>query len=339
MSTPIRAYAARAKGGPLEPFEYDPGDLRPDHIEIAVKYCGLCHSDLSMVNNDWGFTTFPLVPGHEVVGTVSAVGGGVTTLKVGQTVGLGWSAASCLVCRQCMAGDHNLCPWNVATIVGRHGGFADRVRCQAAWAFPLPDSVDPSRAGPLFCGGSTVFNPLVQSDIRPTARAGVIGIGGLGHMALQFLRGWGCEVVAFTSSDSKADEAKKLGAHRVINSRDKAQLAAARASLDLVLSTVNVPMDWQLYLDCLAPRGRLITVGILTEPIALPTFPMIGGQKSFSGFPSGSPATVALMLEFCGRHGIAPVTEMFPMSKINDAFAHLEAGKARYRVVLENDLP
>ena len=238
MSGKIRAYAILKSGGPFERYDYDPGELAPDRVEIAVKYCGVCHSDLSMVKNEWGMTRYPLVPGHEVVGSVAAVGKGVTTVKPGQTVGLGWYSGSCLHCRQCMSGDHNLCPTVEATIVGRAGGFADRVRCQESWAIPLPDGVDPATAGPLFCGGLTVFNPLVQFGVRPTDRVGVIGIGGLGHMALMFLKAWGCEVVAFSSSD-KQDEAKKLGAHRVINSRDRSQLQAAAGSFDLILNTVN----------------------------------------------------------------------------------------------------
>ena len=337
MSDRIRAYACMAKGSPLQPFEYDPGELRPDQVEIAVQYCGICHSDLSMLHNEWGMTAYPLVPGHEVIGTIDAIGSEVKTLRVGQAVGLGWNSGSCLTCRQCMSGDHNLCPTAESTIVKRHGGFADRVRCQAAWAVPLPEGLDPATAGPLFCGGVTVFNPIVQFGVSPTDRVGVIGIGGLGHMAVQFLRKWGCEVVAFTSSDSKGEEAKKLGAHRVVNSRDDKQLKAIRGTLQFILSTVNAKMNWSSYLDCLAPRGRLHTVGAVLEPMAVPAFSLILGQKSVSGSPLGSPVTTEKMLEFCGRHTIAPVTELFPMSEVNEAIAHLEAGKARYRVVLKND--
>jgi alcohol/geraniol dehydrogenase (NADP+) len=339
MTKPIRAYAVKKAGGAFERYDFDPGPLGADRVEVAVKYCGICHSDYSMVKNEWGMTTFPLVPGHEVVGVITAVGERVATLKPGQTVGVGWFSASCLTCRQCMSGDQNLCPTGEMTIVGRPGGFADRIRCQAAWAVPLPAGVDAAKAGPLFCGGLTVFNPLVQFDVHPTDRVGVIGIGGLGHMALQFVRAWGCEVVAFTSSDSKRDEAMKLGAHRVINSKDDGQLSSARSSFDLILNTVGAKMNWQLYIDCLAPRGRLHTVGAVDAPMSLSAFPMIMGQRSFSGSPLGSPVTAAKMLDFCARHQIAPITETFPLSKVNEAFAHFEAGKARYRIVLANDLP
>ncbi len=331
----IQAYAVHEPGGKLQPFEYDPGDLAPGQVEIDVLACGICHSDLAMIENQWEMTAYPLVPGHEVVGTVAVVGEGVTNVAVGDTVGLGWYSGSCLTCRQCMSGDHNLCAGNEATIVGRHGGFADTVRCQAEWAIPLPQGMDAAKAGPLFCGGITVFNPIVQFGVRPTDRVGVIGIGGLGHLALQFLAKWGCEVTAFTSTDAKADEAREMGAHHVVNSRDAAQLEAVAGSLDLILSTVNVDLDWISFLVALGPRGRLHSVGAVPSPIPVPAFSIIPGQKSVSGSPLGSPATTAMMLEFCARHGIEAVTEHFPMSEVNEALDHLRAGKARYRIVLE----
>ncbi len=334
----IRAYAATAARGDLKPFEYDPGPLRDGQVEIAVTHCGICHSDLSMLDNDWGLSSYPFVPGHEVSGTVAAVGHGVTHLKVGDRVGLGWYAGSCLTCRQCMTGNHNLCATADQTIVGRHGGFADRVRAQATWVTPIPDALDPAKVGPMFCGGVTVFNPILQFGVLPTHRVGVVGVGGLGHLAVQFLNKWGCEVTAFSSSTAKADEAKKLGAHRVVSSTDDAALAKLAGSLDFVIVTANVPLNWAAFVAVLAPKGRLHFVGAVLEPVPVAVFPLIMGQKSVSGSPLGSPATTATMLEFCARHGIAPVTETFPLSRVNDALAHLRAGKARYRIVLENDL-
>jgi uncharacterized zinc-type alcohol dehydrogenase-like protein len=338
MSTTIKAYAAAAPKAPLKPFEYTAGPLGDEHVEIAVSHCGICHSDLSMIDNEWGMSAFPLVPGHEVVGKISAVGSQVKKLKVGQTVGLGWYSASCMSCPQCMSGDHNLCATAEGTIVQRHGGFATHVRSHWAWALPLPAGLDPAKAGPLFCGGITVFNPIVQLGIKPTDRVGVIGIGGLGHMALKFLRAWGCEVVAFTSSDSKRQEALELGAHRVVNTRNTDDLKKLAGSLHAIISTVNVKLDWEALVAALTPKGRLHTVGAVLEPISLAAFPLIVGQKSLSGSPLGSPATTATMLDFAARHGIAPTTEFFPMSKVNDALEHLKSGKARYRIVLENDL-
>jgi uncharacterized zinc-type alcohol dehydrogenase-like protein len=334
----IRAFAAQESKGELKPFEYEPGPLGDEEVEIAVSHCGVCHSDLSMLDNEWGMTKYPFVPGHEAVGTVRAVGSHVTSVKAGDRVGLGWYSKSCMGCRQCMRGDHNLCPTAEGTIIGRHGAFANTTRCHWAWATPLPAEIDPAKAGPLFCGGITVFNPLVQFDVRPTHKVGVVGIGGLGHLALQFANKWGCEVFAFSSSAGKEAEAKKLGAHHVVNSKDDAAMAKLAGVLDFILVTVNVSLNWQAYVNTLAPRGRLHFVGAVGKPIVLPVFPMIMAQRSMSGSPLGSPATTADMLEFCARHGVAPVTEMFPMSKVNEAIAHLRAGKARYRIVLENDL-
>lgn len=332
----IQAYATHEPGGKLEPFEYDPGPLGPKEVEIQVDYCGLCHSDLSMLKNDWGLTSYPFVPGHEVAGTIGAVGSDVTHLKVGQVVGLGWHAGYCETCPSCMSGDHNLCAEADQTIVGRHGGFADKVRAEAASVIPLPDGVDAATAGPLFCGGITVFNPLVQYDVSPNAKVAVIGIGGLGHMALAFLNAWGCEVTAFTSSEAKRTEALELGAHKTLNSRDGAELEAAAGSFDLILSTVNVKLDWEGYINTLKPKGRLHFLGAALEPIEIGAFSLIGGQRQISGSPVGSPATIAKMLDFAARHGIQPVVEHFKFDQVNEALEHLESGKARYRIVLSH---
>ena len=333
----FHAYAATSARGILEPFSFDPGELGPEEVEIKVSHCGICHSDLSMLDNDWGMSAYPFVPGHEVAGTVVATGENAKGLKVGQRVGVGWSAFSCLSCRECLSGDHNLCAQNQGTIVGRHGGFADRIRVQWTWARPLPEALSSEKTGPLLCGGVTVFNPFVAFDIQPTARVGVIGIGGLGHMALQFANKWGCEVHAFTTSDSKTEEAKQLGAHFVHNTKQPDALKKLAGSLDLIISTINVPLDVPGLLGTLAPKGRLHVVGAVLEPLQVGAFDLIMGQKSLSGSPTGSPVTIDKMLEFSARHSIAPITETFPMSKGNDALGHLRAGKARYRIVLVND--
>ncbi len=335
--TTVNAFAATEPGGPLTPFTYELGPIGDQDVDIDVQHCGVCHSDLSMLGNDWGFTQYPFVPGHEVAGVVAATGDQVTHVEVGDRVGLGWHAGYCMTCDQCLGGHHNTCAGASGTIVGRHGGFADRVRAQAAAVVKLPDDLDARSAGPLLCGGITVFNPLVQTGLSPTARVGVIGIGGLGHMALKFMNAWGCEVTAFTSSDSKRQEALDLGAHDTINSRDPEAIAAAAGRFDLILSTVNVKLDWNGYLGTLRPRGRLHLVGAVTEPLDLQVFPMLMGQLSVSSSPTGSPATIATMLDFAARHAIAPQTEHFPMNQVNEAMAHLEAGKARYRIVLDRD--
>jgi uncharacterized zinc-type alcohol dehydrogenase-like protein len=330
----IQAYAAFEPGGELKPYTYDPGPLAADEVEINVEHCGICHSDLSMLNNDWGMTEYPFVPGHEVIGIIGALGADVKHLQLEQRVGLGWNARFCLTCESCLTGDHNLCNARQDTIVGRHGGFADRVRASAIAVIPLPTRLDAASAGPLFCGGITVFNPLIQFDVKPTDRVGVIGIGGLGHMAVQFLKAWGCEVTAFTSSESKRDEARKLGAEHTLDSRDISSLEDAMGSFDLILSTVNVKLDWNTYLSLLKPKGRLHLLGATLEPLDLQVFPMLIGQRSVSGSPVGSPATIKRMLEFADRHQIKPITEQFRFDQVNEAMQRLARGEARYRIVL-----
>ncbi len=333
----VHAYAATEADGPIRPFEYSLGEIGPHEVDIAVESCGICHSDLSMLKDEWGLASYPFVPGHEVIGTISEIGAAVTHLRVGQRVGLGWHAGYCLTCDECLEGHHNLCATSTPTIVGRHGGFADTVRAQAVSVTALPEGLDAREAGPLLCGGMAVYNPLVQLNISPNASVGVIGIGGLGHLALKFSRAWGCEVTAFTSSESKAAEAVSLGAHQTINSRDADAIQAAARSFDLILSTVNVPLDWNHYIAALKPRGRMHMLGAVTQPLDINLIPMMFNQLSLSSSPVGSPATIRKMLAFAARHEITPVTEHFPMSQANEAIEHLESGKARYRIILDQD--
>lgn len=332
----IHAFAASQPGSPLEPFTYEVGELGPTEVELDVLYSGICHSDLSMIDNEWGISQYPLVGGHEVIGTIAQVGRNVKHLTPGTTVGLGWHSAYCGHCASCNTGDENLCAQAEGTIVARHGGFADKVRADAASLVPVPEGIDLPSAGPLLCGGITVFNPLVQFDVKSTDKVAVIGIGGLGHMAVQFLRAWGCEVTAFTSSPSKREEALTLGAHHTLNSRDKAEIEAAAGRFDFVISTVNVKLNWNLYINTLKPKGRLHFVGATLEPLDIGAMGLIMGQRSISGSPVGSPATIAQMFEFALRHKIQPQVEMFPMDKINEAFDRLKSGDARYRIVLSN---
>jgi uncharacterized zinc-type alcohol dehydrogenase-like protein len=257
MSETFHGWASMNAKGRLEPFSYKVPDIGPEQVQIRVESCGICHSDLSMIDNDWGMTAYPLIAGHEAIGIVESVGDFAKGIKVGDRVGLGWFAGSCMSCRPCLSGRHQLCGAGEQTIVGRHGGFADRVRCHWSWAIPLPAGIDPDKAGPLFCGGITVFAPIADLAVKPTQRVGVIGIGGLGHLALQFLNKWGCHVTAFTSSDNKMAEAKALGAHEVLNSRDSAAMKKAAGSFDFILSTVNVPLAWDEIINLLAADGTL----------------------------------------------------------------------------------
>src|SRR6266851_7088977 len=336
--TKFNAYAATTAHGSLQPFSFDPGELSSEEVEIKVTHCGVCHSDLSMLDNEWGMTQYPFVPGHEVTGTIVALGDAAKGLKIGQRVGLGWSSHSCLACHECLSGDHHLCFTPQWTIVGRHGGFADRVRAQWTWVRPLPDVLDLAKTGPLLCGGVTVFSPFLIHNVPSTARVGIMGIGGLGHMAIQYANKWGCEVHAFTTSDSKEAEARKLGAHHVHNTKQDGGLKKLSRTFDLIISTINVPLDVAGFLDTLAPKGRLHNVGAVLKPLEVPAFGLIMGQRSVSGSPVGSPTTIDHMLAFSARHSIAPITETFPMSKANDALDRLRSGKARYRIVLANDI-
>jgi uncharacterized zinc-type alcohol dehydrogenase-like protein len=335
--TTVKAYAALDAGHPLQPFSYELGGIGRREVDIEIMAAGICHSDLSMINNEWGTSQYPLVAGHENIGRVTAIGDDVRNVSVGDIVGVGWTAESCTICQSCLSGSQHHCAAQAGTIIGRHGGFADKIRVQDIWAIKLPKGLDPKNAGPLFCGGVTVFTPFMEFDIRPTHRVGVVGIGGLGHMALKFAAAWGCEVTAFTSSLDKTEALKDMGAHRVVNSRDQEALKAERGRFDMVLSTVNVSLPWHRYIAALAPKGRLVMVGAAIEPVPVAAFSLIGGQKSLSGSQVGSPAMIATMLDFCARHNITPQVEYFPMSKVNEALTHLESGKARYRIVLTRD--
>ncbi|TDJ44094.1 MAG: NAD(P)-dependent alcohol dehydrogenase [Gammaproteobacteria bacterium] len=327
-------YAAQNPGEDLQIIEYDLGPLGPTEVDIAVEYCGICQSDIGMIDNTWGVSSYPIVPGHEVIGIVRACGDQVSQLNPGQRVGVGWNAGSCMHCEWCNTGEHNLCASVQGTIVGRHGGFADQIRAAATWTFPIPSGLRPEVAGPLLCGGITVFNPIVQYDIQPGDRVGVIGIGGLGHLALQFLQALGCEVTAFSSSPEKEDEARKLGADHFFTSIDTGALSSLHSSLDFILSTVDVSLDWETYLHILCPKGRLHLVGSLTDPMTIPVGAMLLGQKSISASPDGSPATVIQMLEFAECHNIEPIVEIFPLTDVNEALERVRHGKPRYRVVL-----
>ncbi len=332
----IKGWVATAPKQKLVLQDIDLGPLGTEDVEVAVEHCGLCYSDVSVLNNDWGISQYPAVLGHEVVGRVTAVGTATKGVKVGQRVGIGWTAASCMHCRQCMSGEQHLCVQAQPTIVGHRGGFASHVRCHWAWAVPLPERLKVAEAGPLLCGGITVFHPLVMFA-KPTSHVGIVGIGGLGHMAVKFAKAYGCDVTAFTSSASKFDEARGFGAQHVLSSRDSAAIKKLAGTIDLLIVTVNVPLDWDALIGTLAPNGRMHVVGAVTEPIPVAVFPLILGQRSISGSPTGSPVDIETMLEYAARHDVSPQTEHYPMSRINEAFERLEAGKARYRIVLDAD--
>ena len=316
--------------------QIDLGPLHPEEVEVEVEHCGLCHSDLSVLKNDWGVTQYPAVLGHEAIGKVVALGAAAKGLSLGQRVGIGWTAGSCMHCRPCRSGDQHLCAQAQPTIVGHRGGFASRMRSHWAWAVPIPAELPAAEAGPLLCGGITVFNPLAM-HAKPTDRVGIVGIGGLGHMGVKFASAYGCDVTAFTSSPEKFEEAALFGADHVVATRDSAAVRKLAGTLDMLIVTTNVQLDWAAMFSTLAPRGRMHVVGAVLEPIPVSIFPLIMKQGSLSASPTGSPVAIETMLEFAARHRVTPTTEHFPMSRINEAFERLEEGKARYRIVLDAD--
>jgi uncharacterized zinc-type alcohol dehydrogenase-like protein len=330
----VKAYAAKGPKQRLEPFEYEAGALGPDEVDVKVTHCGICHSDVAIIDNDFGITAYPVVPGHEVVGTVAAVGRAVTDLKPGQRVGVGWQCGSCRHCEWCKKGLECFCANERDTIVHHHGGWAEVVRVQDAFAIPIPDALDSRIAGPLFCAGTTVFTPIVRYGVTPLMRTAVVGVGGLGHLAVQFLAAFGCEVTAISTSHAKDDEARKLGATHFIATKDTQELEKAAESFDFILCTASSSLDWSKYIKTLRPMGKFVLVGIPESDIKLSAFDLIGKERQFAGGRSGSPSDTAKMLDFSARHGVAPWVEEFAMKEVNQALDHVRAGKARYRVVL-----
>ncbi len=329
----FQAQAAHQKKGPLARFEYEPEPLGPHDVEIEITHCGICHSDVHLVDGDWGMGSYPMVPGHEIVGNVSALGAELRGLQRGDRVGVGWQRGACLACEQCLSGDENLCARNEATCVGHFGGFADRVRVDGRFAFVLPAALDSAAAAPLLCAGVTVYAPL-RRFVRPAMRVGVVGIGGLGHLALQFARAMGCEVTALSRSEAKEQEARRFGAHRFVATRSAEGLRSLAGSLDFILSTVFVSQDWLGLIGALRPNGVLCLVGGPPEPLALPAFSLVVGQKSVAGSVIGGRPAIREMLEFAARHGVAAQVERRPMAEADAAFARVRRGEARYRVVL-----
>jgi uncharacterized zinc-type alcohol dehydrogenase-like protein len=332
----IAAFAATEKRAPLRAFAYDPGPLGPDEVEIAVSHCGLCHSDLHLIDDSWGRSRYPLVPGHEVVGTVVACGGQVRELRAGQRVGVGWQRGACLSCELCVAGQENLCPEQEATCLGHPGGLAERLRVDARFAFALPDELDAAQAAPLLCGGITVYAPLRRYGVGPNTRVGVVGIGGLGHLALRMLRVFGCEVTAFSTSPSKREEALALGAHHFAASNEPRAVLEHANRFDLVLSTVHARLDWTTYLRTLRPRGTLCLVGAPPGLLQLPASLLVTGERAVAGSDIGGRAQIREMLRFCARHQVTAQIETSPMDEahVNAAIERLRENKVRYRAVL-----
>ncbi|MBI3534565.1 MAG: NAD(P)-dependent alcohol dehydrogenase [Deltaproteobacteria bacterium] len=331
---PVTAYAAFEKGHKLDTFSYDPKPLGAYDIEITISHCGVCHSDLHLIDNDWGFSKYPLVPGHEIIGKITLKGSSVSHLKIGDRVGVGWQRSSCLECEWCLKGDENLCSRQEATCVGHFGGFAKQVRVDSRFAFKIPENLDSEKASPLMCGGITVYSPLRVFGVNASHRVGVLGVGGLGHLAIQFAKAMGTEVTAFTTNPEKKEELKTLGANSVVITSDKHELRKCHQSLDIIISTVFVNLDFAKYLQYLRPNGKLVFVGVPSEPLQIPPVALLDGRKSISGSPIGGRALIQEMLTFSERHNISAMTEVFSLDDVNHAIEKVRKNQVRYRAVL-----
>jgi alcohol/geraniol dehydrogenase (NADP+) len=331
----IQGFAAPAAKQLLEAHAYDAAPLGEHDVEIAIACCGICHSDLHLIDNDWGTSKYPLVPGHEIVGTVSAAGeqSGHT---VGARVGVGWQRSACHDCEQCRAGEENLCARQQATCVGHPGGFAERIRIDGRFAFALPDSLSAAEAAPLLCGGATVFSPMRRWRVRAGASVGVIGIGGLGHLALRFLRALGCEVTAFSSTPDKRAEALRLGAHHAASSTDAREIRPHANRFEFLLCTVPARLDWITYLSTLKPNGVLCLVGAPPGVLQIPAAQLLSSQRVLCGSDIGSPAMIREMLAFAAEHKIGAQIEEAPMAECNRAVERVRKNEVRYRMVLTN---
>jgi len=330
----IHGYATHAAGAELLPYKYEAGELAPHNVEVKISHCGICRSDLHLIDNDWGFSQYPFIPGHEIVGTTAAVGSEVDDFTVGERVGIGWQSGSCGHCEWCRKGLENLCAKMQATCLHRNGGFAEAVRVDSRFVVPIPDALASENAAPLLCGGITVYSPIRNHGVNATSRVGIIGIGGLGHMALQFARAFGAEVTAFSTSAAKEPEALSLGAHHFVNTRDSKGLKSLVGHFDFILSTINADQDWAAYLNALRPTGRLVFVGVPPKPLSLPVLPLMAGQRHVAGSPIGSPWQIREMLDVAARHGVKAQTERFAFDKVNTAIGRVRKNQVRYRAVL-----
>ena len=332
----IQGLAAHAAGAELLSFRYKVADLAPSEIEVRISHCGVCHSDVHLIDNDWGMSKYPFIPGHEIIGTVHALGSAVGNVKLGDRVGVGWQSDSCGICEWCRSGEEHLCPKAQPTCIGRNGGFADSIRVNARFVIPIPAALESENAAPLLCGGITVYSPLRNHLARPSSRVAVVGIGGLGHMGIQFARAFGSEVTAFSTSKDKEAEARSLGAHHFVNTRETSAVKKLAGCFDLILSTAAADQDFQALVNALRPKGTLLVLGAAAKPLQIAGFSLISGQKAIAGSPTGSPRDLSEMLDVAARHNIKAITELYPMKDANKAVASVKQNKVRYRAVLHN---
>ncbi|MER6087603.1 NAD(P)-dependent alcohol dehydrogenase [Streptomyces bluensis] len=336
----VRAYTVEQARGPVRVREFEPAPLGPYEVDVAVTHCGVCHTDVAMIDDLHGISRFPVVAGHEAVGVVEALGSAVdrTRLAVGQRVGVGATAGACFACEWCLGGRQHLCPDKDDPVLrGDRGAFATQVRA-SDWRYvqPIPDALASEQAAPLMCAGSTVFSALVRHGVRPTDRVAVVGVGGLGHLALQFLAKWGCHVTALSSTATKADDARRFGAHEFVVAGVAGEgLAGLSGAFDFVLSTVSGDLPWDAYLATLRPQGTLSVVGVPESAFTVQPLSLLLGEKTLAGGLVGTPLETRQMLDFAARHGIGPEVETYPVSRMEEALDRVRGARARYRAVLE----
>ena len=343
MTQQILAYAALDSKSPLVPFKFEQRKARADDIIIDIEYCGVCHSDLHQARNDWGGSQYPIVPGHEVVGRVKSIGSAVTKFEVGDLVGIGCMVDSCRTCSACHEGLEQYCEQgNTGTYnsLDRHdktptyGGYLQTIICSEAFVLKVPENLDTQAVAPLLCAGITTWSPLRHWKVGPQSKVAVVGLGGLGHMAIKLAHALGAEVTLFTRSASKEADAKVLGADHIVLSTDEKQMKAARNQFDLIIDTVPYDHDLKPYVPTLALSGTLVLVGYLGQ-ISANSVPMIMGRKSIAGSLIGGIQETQELLDFCGEHNIVSDVEMIDMQNINDAYERMLKSDVKYRFVID----
>ena len=341
----INALVAQQATQPLAAGQVELRELQPDDVKIAIIYCGVCHSDLHMARNEWGVSRYPLVPGHEIVGRVEATGAKVTKFKTGDIVGVGVMVDSCGHCHFCQQQEEQYCEAGFTPTYNgtdkytdgtTFGGYAQHVITDQHFVVSVPQNLDLKAVAPLLCAGVTVWSPLRHYNVKPGDKVGVIGLGGLGHMAVKLASALGAEVTLFTTSPEKGEDARRLGASRVVVSRDAQQMEACQTSLDIILDCVAAPHDLDPYLATLKTNGQLVLVGIPDQPHPAPNVtPMVFRRLSISGTSIGSIRETQEMLDFCGQHSITADVEMIAGEEIETAFARMLKGDVKYRFVID----
>ncbi|MXQ11427.1 zinc-binding dehydrogenase [Microvirga makkahensis] len=343
----IRAfgYAAQDATTPLAPFTFERREPRESDVEIDILYCGVCHSDLHTVRSEWSGTLYPCLPGHEIVGRVTRVGSGVQKFKPGDLVGVGCIVDSCRTCNSCRDGLEQYCEVGFTgtyngpeqgTGANTYGGYSNVIVVDASFVLRIPDGLDPAAAAPLLCAGITTYSPLRRWRVQRGQKVGIVGLGGLGHMAVKIARAMGAHVVLFTTSPNKREDALALGAHEVVVSRDKEAMAAQRNSFDFILDTVAAPHDLDSYLVLLARDGAMVLVGAPAEPHPATTvFNLIMKRRQLAGSLIGGIAETQEMLDFCAQNGITAEIEMIPIQSINQAYERMLRSDVKYRFVID----